>query len=228
MAKERTLINIPEWIAFEEAPVAPGEQYWHLTKVEYLGPQASEGLHHIYAMEPHERQVRLMVSNGQQTWEVPHTKPATEPAANFAMWANNVYTVWVNGRDVTTSDRITGLHLPLKHHVSVRLWWELSRAPADDTQGPPSRLPDDVQAALLENADANQVIQFDPEAALQKRIFADSFIPDSPEFSVQVDDNEYVAQRAEHLDTGEVRVYYAKGDNQETIHYLIRDVIEPS
>lgn len=59
-------------------------------------------------------------------------------------------------------------------------------------------------------AAAAQVIQFNPDAALQKRIFADGFVPNSPEFSFAHGAVQYVAQRAEHLATGAVRVYYAQ------------------
>jgi hypothetical protein len=74
--------------------------------------------------------------------------------------------------------------------------------------------PDKVLAEKLIAAAAEaQVIQFNPNAALQKRIFADGFVPNSPEFEIVVDDVSYVAQRAEHLKTGKVRVYYVpKGD----------------
>lgn len=63
---------------------------------------------------------------------------------------------------------------------------------------------------LLAEAAQAQVIQFNPKAALQQRIFADGFVPNSREFEVEHDGIVYVAQRAEHLGTGEVRVYHVK------------------
>jgi hypothetical protein len=67
--------------------------------------------------------------------------------------------------------------------------------------------------ALLAEAARAQVIQFNPAAALQKRIFADGFVPNSPEFEIEHGGVRYVAQRAEHLASGEVRVYHVrKGD----------------
>jgi hypothetical protein len=63
---------------------------------------------------------------------------------------------------------------------------------------------------LLAKAAKEQVIQFNPHAALQKQIFADGFVPNSPEFEVEHQGSIYVAQRAEHLHTGEVRVYHVK------------------
>lgn len=65
-----------------------------------------------------------------------------------------------------------------------------------------------ADAALLAEGEARQVIQFNPSAALQKRIFADNFVPNSPEFGLTVNGVAYTGQRAEDLGTGHVRVYY--------------------
>src|SRR5688572_1614423 len=65
------------------------------------------------------------------------------------------------------------------------------------------------EAPLLARAEERQVIQFNPDAALQKRIFADGFVPNSGEYTIGAAGANYVAQRAEHLRTGQVRVYYA-------------------
>src|SRR5690242_1151668 len=65
------------------------------------------------------------------------------------------------------------------------------------------------QDELLTAGEKNQVIQFNPVAALQKRIFANGFVPNSPEFGMQLANVSYMAQRAENLGSGRVRVYYA-------------------
>lgn len=65
-----------------------------------------------------------------------------------------------------------------------------------------------LEDKLMAEAQKRQVSQFNPEAALQKRIFADGFVPNSPEFSLQQDGVAYAAQRAESLTNGAVRVYY--------------------
>jgi len=67
-----------------------------------------------------------------------------------------------------------------------------------------------LEEQLLEHGEAQQRIQFNPQAALQGRIFSDGFIPNSGEFDVPLGDACYRGQRAEHLATGEVRVYYCK------------------
>lgn len=82
-----------------------------------------------------------------------------------------------------------------------------------------------LEEALLLEAARRQVIQFNPNAALQKRIFAEGFVPNSPEFEVEHGGVRYVAQRAEHLGSGEVRVYYVKIGQWDQVAYLRR--LEP-
>lgn len=75
---------------------------------------------------------------------------------------------------------------------------------------------------LLYRGEQNQVIQFNPGAALQKEIFADGFVPNSGEYEAQWEGVEYVAQRAEHLASGEVRVYYVEEGDWENVRYEVR------
>ncbi|MFN8473794.1 MAG: hypothetical protein U0822_16510 [Anaerolineae bacterium] len=77
------------------------------------------------------------------------------------------------------------------------------------------------EETALAYADQQQVIQFNPGAALQKRIFADGFVPNSPEFSLQLG-SPYIAQRAENLATGEVRVYYVHDGDWENVSFVVR------
>lgn len=75
---------------------------------------------------------------------------------------------------------------------------------------------------LLAEGEAHQMMQLNPNAALQMRIFADGFVPTSPEFDVPVHDVEYRAQRAEHLGTGKVRVYYAQVPDWSKVWFVER------
>jgi len=68
-----------------------------------------------------------------------------------------------------------------------------------------------------------RVIAFNRRAALQRRIFADGFVPTSPEFEVEHGGIRYVAQQAEHLDSGAVRVYYVKKGDWDNVARLRRD-----
>jgi hypothetical protein len=80
-----------------------------------------------------------------------------------------------------------------------------------------------LQATLLAEAARRQVIQFNPDASLQKRIFADGFVPNSPEFEVEFGNARYVAQRAENLASGEVRVYYVRSGDWGNVAYHRRE-----
>jgi hypothetical protein len=77
--------------------------------------------------------------------------------------------------------------------------------------------------ALLDEADRRQVLQFNREAALQKRIFADGFVPNSPEFDLTFEGAQYIGQRAENLDTGEVRVYHVRAGDWGNVAFNQRD-----
>ena len=77
-------------------------------------------------------------------------------------------------------------------------------------------------ATLLAEGELHQVIQFNPDAALQKRIFADGFVPNSPEFSVPFDGATYICQRAEHLGTGEVRIYHVIVGDWGNVQFVSR------
>ena len=52
---------------------------------------------------------------------------------------------------------------------------------------------------LLAEGEREQVIQFNPRAALQAAIFADGFVPNSGEFRLPLEATTYAVQRAEHL-----------------------------
>lgn len=79
-----------------------------------------------------------------------------------------------------------------------------------------------LEDVLLAEGDRHQVIQFNPDAALQSRIFADGFSPNSPEFDVEFEGVLYRGQRAENLDTGQVRVYYARVPNWDDVRFVER------
>lgn len=79
-----------------------------------------------------------------------------------------------------------------------------------------------LDEALLWHGEQAQVIQFNPSAALQRRIFADGFVPNSPEFDVTWNAARYVAQRAEHLASGEVRIYYVLEGRWDDVRFVVR------
>ena len=79
-----------------------------------------------------------------------------------------------------------------------------------------------LKETLLAEAEARQAMRFNPNAALQSRIFAHGFVPNSPEFDVEIGGLPYRAQRAEHLGTGRVRVYYAQVPNWNDVRFVER------
>lgn len=111
------------------------------------------------------------------------------------------------------SDIVTGMGLPWRWHVSTFIVYEAQRWG--------DILPDyaTLDEALQDQAQIHQVIEFNPDAALQKVIFADGFVPNSPEFDLTFDGVSYRAQRAEHLGAGVVRCYYAAVPNWEEVRY---------
>lgn len=88
-------------------------------------------------------------------------------------------------------------------------------------EGAPPAAP--LRETLLAQGDAHQLLPFNKNASLQKQIFADGLVPNSAEFNFSFQDITYVAQRAEHLLTGEVRVYYAPTTNFADVHFAGRD-----
>lgn len=65
-----------------------------------------------------------------------------------------------------------------------------------------------------------QVISLNPNAALQRVIFSDNFVPVMGEYWTRFEDDEYAIQAAEHLETGERRVYYAKVPHWNDINFI--------
>ena len=73
---------------------------------------------------------------------------------------------------------------------------------------------------LVQMAAEKQVIQFNPDAALQKAIFAHGFVPNSGEFDIKLEGQPHIAQRAEHLSSGEVRVYFVRVGDWGNVHFV--------
>lgn len=77
-----------------------------------------------------------------------------------------------------------------------------------------------LKDALIAEATRRQVIQMNPAAALQQAIFGHGLVPNSPEFELEHNGQVYVAQRAERLDTGAVRIYYVRRGDWGTVQYV--------
>ncbi len=101
------------------------------------------------------------------------------------------------------------------YYVAVPAWDEVRR-----TERPFAW--SNAEEVVLFVGDTRQVIQFNPDAAIQKRIFADGFVPTSPEFTQAVGGATYVGQRAERLDTGQVRVYFVRSGQWHSVYFATR------
>lgn len=71
-------------------------------------------------------------------------------------------------------------------------------------------------AALLAASAAQQTLPLNRQAALLKRIVADGFLPTSPEFGFEG----LVAQRAQRLSDGRVRVYHVKPGDWSRVRFV--------
>ena len=115
--------------------------------------------------------------------------------------------------------RQTGIAFDTGQGTYTTWWTEVFAAPLGGTTSlaAPSANPASqtapARSTLLAEGDRRQVLQFNPGAALQQRIFRDGFVPNSDEFSIEVDGQRYAAQRAEHLGSGAVRVYYVSAND---------------
>lgn len=82
--------------------------------------------------------------------------------------------------------------------------------------------------ALLAEGAAQQLLELNPGAALQRRILDAGFVPTSPEYDVTVGDGSWRGQRAEHLGTGEVRVYYVRVGTWGSVSHVVRGTPDAS
>jgi hypothetical protein len=73
---------------------------------------------------------------------------------------------------------------------------------------------------LIQVAAEKQVIQFNPDAALQKAIFAHGFVPNSGEFDIDLDGQAHIGQRSENLASGEVRVYFVRVGDWGNVQFV--------
>jgi hypothetical protein len=117
-------IKLPEWCTVERASVSAGQAHWHLKRAFWQDSDQSGGTHHIYATQPHDPTVTLVVKWENTTDRVSLEKPANEPAGNYPMFGA-VYSAQLEGRGTGISDRVTGMKLPQNQHVSYFLEWDL-------------------------------------------------------------------------------------------------------
>lgn len=213
--------------------LADGDTYYKLIDAAFIDEIAANGRHTIEVdvVDTEGRRINgARVWHGWPTHRLPEYDGRVEAmifGGNVAQWPlYEPFDAWVDAGPYWVqpaggkADIFWGAGLPWKRHVCFSLVFRQTIYRAQP-QEPPEE-PGSLEYLLLTNGERNQVIQFNPEAALQKRIFADSFVPNSPEFEVRHLSIRYVGQRAEHLASGEVRVYYAAHGDWDNVRYVVR------
>jgi hypothetical protein len=216
-----------------------GDTYYKLVDAAFIDEEQARGRHTISVDVVDEQGRRI---NGARVWhgwptgklpEWDDRVQATIFGAQIAEWAlyekfdawRDPGPYWVQPAD-GKADLFWGAGLPWGRHVCFSLVFQRTTYRAEPVMPPvepPIQPPTGALAELLIKAgEIAQVIRFNPDAALQKRIFADGFVPNSPEFEVEYDGARYVAQRAEHMGSGEVRVYYCKDGNWSNVLCVVR------
>jgi hypothetical protein len=120
-------------VSVEPAQVRPGQAYWKLVRAEYEGPGESNDTHQIFYRVVDQHNKPMEYQKVFQSWGDGQTDAITNEAGetNIPIWASYApdrdergpYSAWIDG---LPSDRVTGMGLPQKHHVSFRLTWKRS------------------------------------------------------------------------------------------------------
>ena len=111
------------------------------------------------------------------------------------------YFAWVSSSVPSDCLSKTGMKGGTPHNGPLHGVWVLTPVPVAYAS---------LEDALKGEAQAHQVIQFNPLAALQMLADADGFTINSPEFDLTFGGATYRAQRAEHQASGVVRCYYVE------------------
>lgn len=209
-----------------------GDQYYKLIDAAFIDEEAARGKHVISVDVIDEDGRRIQgarVWHGWPTQKLPAWDDRVQATlfgselANWALYEKfDAWTVpgpyWVQPSD-GKADIFWGAGLPWGRHVCFSVVFQRTTYRTDPVEPPPASTLDE---ALIKAGDGAQVIEFNPDAALQKRIFADSFVPNSTEVAVKFNGKTYIGQRAEHLKSGEVRVYYCQEGDWGNVQFVVR------
>jgi len=122
-------------VTVEPAQVEPGLMYWKLVRAIYQSPAESNGTHYIVYTVVNERNVPVEYQKVKQSWSDGETEAITneDGEARITLWLGyapdrgerGAYAAWIDG---LPSDRVVGLGLPAKRHVSFLLTWRRTLA----------------------------------------------------------------------------------------------------
>ncbi len=83
-----------------------------------------------------------------------------------------------------------------------------------------SQVSGEFQNRLTDLARINQLIYFNPDATIQRKIIEDGFVPNSGEFEMEFNQARFVGQQAQNLHTGEMRVYFVKRNQWHQVQWV--------
>lgn len=215
------------------ASAAAGTACWKIIGVHHLSPDENRSRHNAFVEVLDENGQRIKDANLRIGWSwagrssdqaAPAKlldKPDSEPAGDVPIEKGMDLELWIEG-DGCPSDRVHNLHTrhndepgpggelwnTIGHH-SYYVVFQRVKGGAGNTASNGTRSSGGaLQDRLIQEGQRCQVLQFNREAALQKRIFADGFVPNSTEFTIDQDGTQYMGQQAENLASGERRIYY--------------------
>ena len=126
------------------------------------------------------------------------------------------------------AESVEGLGLPRMLGISSFVIWvelpidEFNSAAPMQLAPPPQSSPvsGEFQNRLTDLARINQLIYFNPDATIQRKIIEDGFVPNSGEFEMEYNQSRFVGQQAQNLDTGETRVYFVKRNQWHQVQWI--------
>ena len=122
-------------VSLEPVQIESGFTYWKLVRAVYQGPDESKDNHQIFYTIVNERNEPIEYQKVWQGWADGETEAITNERGetNIPLWAafapdrneRGPYAAWVDG---SPGDRVIGLGLPSKRHVSFLLTWRRTTA----------------------------------------------------------------------------------------------------
>lgn len=225
---------------------AAGSPGWKIIGVHHLTPEENQSRHNAFVEVLDENGQRIKDPNLRIGWSwagrsndqaAPPKlldKPDSEPAGDVPIEKGMDLEIWLEG-DGCPSDRVSNLSThhddepgpngelwnTMGHH-SFYVVFQRQSTPAANPVASPAASPasngsSGLHELLKQEGQRCQVLQFNRDAALQKRIFADGFVPNSTEFTLNQGGVSYLGQQAQHLASGEQRVYYVLVGDWENV-----------
>lgn len=134
------------------------------------------------------------------------------------------------------AESIEGVGLPRMLGISSFIVWmelpieafdNVAAAPMPQADAQPD-LTSEFQRRLSEMARINQLIYFNPDATIQRKIIEDGFVPNSGEFEMEFNQSRFVAQLAQNLKNGALRVYFVKRNFWHQVQWIPLDPTYPA